>query len=180
MELLFAFLIAFAASFLLTPLVKRLSTKFGFVDKPDGKRKAHKKPVALGGGAAVFLAALSAIAFTIIYALLKGDNIIQPDDTKVMVGLLLASAFIVLLGLLDDFIHLAGRYKLLGQIVAAGLLIYFGVRIESVSIFAGRPAPQAQQQALADEPVVESDASGSDEANATCMLREHTLSSVEA
>ena len=167
MELLFAFLIAFAGSFLLTPLVKRISTKFGFVDKPDGKRKAHKTPVALGGGAAVFLAALSAIAFTILYAFLKGDDIIQPDDTKVMIGLLVASACIVLLGLLDDFIHLAGRYKLLGQIVAAGLLIYFGVRIESVSIFAGKPSPQAQQEAIADEPAVESDAGGSGEANAS-------------
>jgi UDP-GlcNAc:undecaprenyl-phosphate GlcNAc-1-phosphate transferase len=166
MELLFAFLIAFAASFLLTPLVKRLATKFGFVDKPDGKRKSQKKPIALGGGAAVFLSALSAIAFTVIYALLKGENIIRPDDTEVMVGLLLASIFIVLLGLLDDFIHLAGRYKLIGQIMAAGLLIYFGVRIESVSIFAGHPVPQVEQQALADKPVLQSHTGGIGEADA--------------
>jgi UDP-GlcNAc:undecaprenyl-phosphate GlcNAc-1-phosphate transferase len=166
MELLFSFLIAFVASLLLTPQVKRIATKFGFVDKPDGKRKAHKKPVALGGGAGVFLAALLAIAITIVYASLKGENLIRPDDTKVMVGLLLASAFIVLLGLLDDFIHLAGRYKLIGQIIAAGLLIYFGVRIESVSIFAGRPAPKVEQQALAVEPGLESGAAGVGEADA--------------
>ncbi len=160
MELPFAFLIAFVASLLLTPQVKRIATKFGFVDKPDGKRKAHKKPVALGGGAGVFLSALFAIAITLVYASLKGENLIRPDDMKVMVGLLLASAFIVLLGLLDDFVHMAGRYKLLGQIIAAGLLIYFGVRIESVSIFAGRPAPKVEQQALAVEPVLESGAAG--------------------
>lgn len=160
MELPFAFLIAFVASLLLTPQVKRIATKFGFVDKPDGKRKAHKKPVALGGGAGVFLSALFAIAITLVYASLKGENLIRPDDMKVMVGLLLASAFIVLLGLLDDFVHMAGRYKLLGQIIAAGLLIYFGVRIESVSIFAGRPAPKVEQQALAVEPVLESGATG--------------------
>jgi len=170
MELLFAFLIAFVASLLLTPQVKRISTKFGFVDKPDGKRKAHKKPVALGGGAGVFLAALLAIAITIVYASLKGENLIRPDDTKVMIGLLLASAFIVLLGLLDDFVHMAGRYKLIGQIIAAGLLIYFGVRIESVSIFAGRPAPKVEQQALAVEPVLESGAAGIGEADTAQSL----------
>ena len=172
MELPFAFLIAFVVSLLLTPQVKRIATKFGFVDKPDGKRKAHKNPVALGGGAGVFLSALFAIAITLVYASLKGENLIRPDDTKVMVGLLLASAFIVLLGLLDDFIHLAGRYKLLGQIIAAGLLIYFGVRIESVSIFAGRPPPEVEQQALAVEPVLESGAAGLGEESAAAGVGE--------
>ncbi len=49
-----------ASSLLLVPLVRPLAHLLGIVDHPDSERKLHAKPVALGGGLAVFLALVAA------------------------------------------------------------------------------------------------------------------------
>src|SRR5688500_19935431 len=49
---------ALAAALFLTPVVRRVAIEYGFVDRPDGRRKMQKAPVGLGGGAAVLLALL--------------------------------------------------------------------------------------------------------------------------
>src|SRR5688572_8865591 len=47
--------ISFVISWVLTFAMRRVALRIGFVDKP-GQRKIHSKPVALGGGVAIFLA----------------------------------------------------------------------------------------------------------------------------
>jgi UDP-GlcNAc:undecaprenyl-phosphate GlcNAc-1-phosphate transferase len=47
--------VSFAVSWVLTFAIRRVAIRVGFVDKP-GLRKIHSKPIALGGGIAIFLA----------------------------------------------------------------------------------------------------------------------------
>jgi len=49
----FTFALAFLLSLYLTPLVKKAAIQFGIIDKPDGKLKKQKVPVAYLGGLAV-------------------------------------------------------------------------------------------------------------------------------
>lgn len=121
-------------SLLLTPLVRRLAIRINFVDRPGG-RKIQAKPVALGGGIAVF----GATIITIICAYLFADFTVRytffGNDSRMLTGLLIASAATLLLGLYDDVANLRGRYKLLGQLLITGLLVYIGFRIENFTLF---------------------------------------------
>jgi UDP-GlcNAc:undecaprenyl-phosphate GlcNAc-1-phosphate transferase len=59
-ECCLAFFGALLASLAITPIVRARAEEWGFVDRPDGGRKAHGRVTALGGGVAVFVAALAA------------------------------------------------------------------------------------------------------------------------
>jgi len=127
--------VAIVAGLIATPLVRRLSRRIGFVDKPDGQRKNHATAVALGGGVAVFFALLAGTGVAYAFARSQGLDILNDAwgnrfDRPVLLGLLQASVLTVLLGLADDFFNLRGRYKLLGQILIATLLVNSGLTIE--------------------------------------------------
>ncbi|MEM8866547.1 MAG: MraY family glycosyltransferase [Planctomycetota bacterium] len=134
-----AFVVGIAVSLIVTPIVRSVARRINFVDNPDGGRKNHKEPVALGGGVAVFLSMLVAIAVTFAFARYQGLDILNFNqgraDRAVFLGLLQASGLIVLLGLIDDKIGMRGRYKLLGQIGVVCLLMYRGLVIERFGLF---------------------------------------------
>ncbi|MCO6044962.1 undecaprenyl/decaprenyl-phosphate alpha-N-acetylglucosaminyl 1-phosphate transferase [Aeoliella sp. ICT_H6.2] len=122
-------------SLILTPVVRETSKKLGFVDRPDQRRKAHKAPVALGGGAAVFLSMVITMVIVFVVASLYGLNVKTPWNHLPLGCLAIGATAIVALGLLDDLKGMRGRYKLLGQLAIAGLLIWSGVRIEGFTAF---------------------------------------------
>lgn len=126
---------AFLCSLLLTPAVRALSVKMGFVDRPDKLRKAHESPVALGGGAAVLLSMALALAAVIAYASYSGLTLVGPKSILGFGCLVAGATAIVLLGLVDDLKGLRGRYKLLGQLAVAALIMWAGVRIEGFTAF---------------------------------------------
>jgi UDP-GlcNAc:undecaprenyl-phosphate/decaprenyl-phosphate GlcNAc-1-phosphate transferase len=112
-------LLAVAASFclavILTPLVRSLARRFGFVAKPKIDRW-HKKPTAMLGGLAIWLSVLitsSVFSLRIAY----GKQI------------LLASTFLFLVGLVDDLIHIKPYQKLIGQILGSAFLVYYGLTV---------------------------------------------------
>ena len=141
-QIAFVYLIAgfgsLLASLLVTPLVRMLSRRFGFVDKPDGRRKTHATAVALGGGAAVFAAALMAIAAAFVFGEYNDINMVGWRQPTIMLGLAAAAVLIVGLGLVDDLIGMRGRTKLFGQILIVAMLIYAGFRIDRIGI-GGQP-----------------------------------------
>jgi UDP-GlcNAc:undecaprenyl-phosphate/decaprenyl-phosphate GlcNAc-1-phosphate transferase len=59
--------VSFVLSLVGTFLVRRVAIRAGFVDKP-GHRKIHSKPVALGGGVAIFLAFALPMAAAVVLA----------------------------------------------------------------------------------------------------------------
>ncbi len=112
-------LIVLALSWALTPLVKKLALRVGAVDKPD-PRKVHKTLMPRMGGLAIFL------AFT-VGVLLWGGLSLR------VIGLLISSAMIVALGIVDDIHSLSPRLKLLGQLLASVVLVSFGVYVKFLS-----------------------------------------------
>lgn len=111
-----AFAVALPLSLYLTPLFRDSARRLGIVDRPDGALKVQEKAVPYFGGLAVFLATL-----------LPGAIFVQFSDT--VVGLLLASSIILLLGVIDDICGLSPKIKLLGQVIAIFLLLKSGIRI---------------------------------------------------
>jgi UDP-GlcNAc:undecaprenyl-phosphate GlcNAc-1-phosphate transferase len=116
--------IAFITSFLLTPWARKLSFKIGALDMPN-HRKMHANPMATGGGIAIFLGFLAAFLFI---------NRITPE----IIGFIIATFIIVILGIFDDILDLSALPKFIFQSLAAFILIYFGVRINMGLILGGR------------------------------------------
>ena len=120
---------------LATWLVRRVSTQLGFVDRPDGRRKTHKTPIALGGGAALLLALMGTLGLVFLYAAFAGVTLVPDWKFRTITALASSAVLIVALGLVDDLVGLRGRQKLVGQLIVVGLLLASGVLIEKFSVF---------------------------------------------
>jgi UDP-GlcNAc:undecaprenyl-phosphate/decaprenyl-phosphate GlcNAc-1-phosphate transferase len=94
-----------------------LARRFGLVAKPRADRW-HRKPTALFGGVAIYLAFL--VSF-----LLQRPAAIEGDML-----LLLCSSGMFLLGLVDDLVRLKPYAKLIGQIVCSAALTTYGMRLQ--------------------------------------------------
>src|SRR6266852_5412043 len=119
---------------ILIPVVRRLALRYGLVDQPDGHRKIHKKPTAVAGGLAILVSCI-----TVIGALfLAPDNPVTDSlrsNWPTMLSLLLGALVISALGMADDLGRLRGRYKLIGQVAAASLIVSFGIWVRTVQFF---------------------------------------------
>ena len=114
MPVLVAFLIALAGGWLLTPLFRLLARRTGFLAYPSA-RGVHVEPTPLLGGAAIFAAFLLAV--------LVGGALSEDLSTRRMIGFLAGGALVFTMGVIDDKIDLSWFSKLIGQIVAAVLLL---------------------------------------------------------
>jgi UDP-GlcNAc:undecaprenyl-phosphate GlcNAc-1-phosphate transferase len=120
---IFVFLTALALTAFSTPLVRRFSIWIGFVDIPAG-RKLHKEPMPLMGGVAIFGGAI--IALLALFSILpKSFNISAPQ----VIGMILASGIVALVGLVDDRRDLPASAKLAGQMVGFLILYFFGIQV---------------------------------------------------
>ena len=123
---------AVAASFLLavtlTPLVRAFAHRQGIVAQPKTDRW-HKKPTAMLGGVAIWASVL------ITYLLFTSLGFIPPSTYgRTIIN---ASTFLFLVGLVDDLIHTKPYQKLIGQIMGAAFVIYYGLSLpwtRSVSV----------------------------------------------
>ena len=127
------FVMTFVVSLMLTRLTRRIALHVGFTDKPDKERKLHKSATALGGGVVLYFATVFALL-----VLLIAPNAWQAELLSSWLELLaffLAGALIVAVGLLDDRYKLRGVHKLVGQILAALVLVACGLTIKRVELF---------------------------------------------
>lgn len=115
-----AFCLALLIAYLATPVVRKLAIKIGAIDQPNA-RKVHKAPIARLGGLAMYLSFMAAILLTL------------PLDAQIY-GVLLGATLIVVLGVIDDLVELSPKVKLVGQILAAAVLVAFDVRISNLTI----------------------------------------------
>lgn len=128
------FYAAFIVAYLLTPLMRRVATYYGVVDKPDNLRKIHREPVAYLGGVAVFLGWLVGVAVATkcqwhlgpswvqVYG---ADNPVPP--LKVPIHIVVAAMLVVALGFYDDIRHISPKFKIAGQVLAAVVLLSGGI-----------------------------------------------------
>ena len=101
----------------LTPIAMSLARRFRLYDVPNG-RKIHSVPVPLLGGLAVLVA-----TFTVLLA--AGAFLGLPLDTP-RLGFFAGAFVVFLLGLIDDRRGLPVFTKLVGQFLAAALLVLSG------------------------------------------------------
>ncbi|HEX4188056.1 MAG TPA: MraY family glycosyltransferase [Solirubrobacteraceae bacterium] len=125
LDALYAFLVAAAVTALLTPLAMRFARAVGAIDEPR-ERGLSERPTPLLGGLAIFAGALVA---GLIW-LPAGYR----SDHQLWRGVLLAAAVITLVGALDDRFDLPPGVKLAGQIVAAVIVVHFGVAVKSITL----------------------------------------------
>ncbi|WP_432662590.1 MraY family glycosyltransferase [Wukongibacter baidiensis] len=109
-------------SFLATPVVKKLAYKVGAIDVPKDDRRVHKNPIPRLGGLAIFLGFIISV-----FMFLEIDRYI--------LGMLIGGSLIAIMGIVDDIKPLPAKVKLLVQIIAACILIKFGMKIEYVTNF---------------------------------------------
>ncbi|EON73600.1 glycosyltransferase family 4 protein [Lysinibacillus sphaericus] len=123
---------AFVASILLTPLVKRLAFRIGAVDAPN-YRKVHAKIMPRLGGLAIFLAFLIGVAmlYPFLINVLPRLNISEYGLIAIIIG----AAIIVATGVVDDMREISAKAKMLGQLIAALIVIFVGgIQIDYINL----------------------------------------------
>jgi UDP-GlcNAc:undecaprenyl-phosphate GlcNAc-1-phosphate transferase len=99
----------------LTPVVRALARRLGFVARPKTDRW-HKNTTAMMGGAAIW------VAVVVTYL------IFVPHSRQgwVVVG---ASSFLFFVGLADDILHTKPYQKLIGQVMGAAVAVNYGLAL---------------------------------------------------
>ena len=131
-----AFLLAFIVSFMATPYTIKIAHKIGAVDVPKDKRRMHKRAMPKFGGPAVILGFIVSMIYLIIIMTIEGslDLFTEQDYGKKLLGVLLGIGAITITGIFDDTNTLKPWQKLIGQVVAATVVVMFGTKIEHLNI----------------------------------------------
>lgn len=137
-----AFFVAISLSYMLTPYAKKIAYKIGAIDVPKDKRRVHTKPIPRLGGLAIYIAFLT----TIILMVLIGKDALTIN--RELLGILIGATIIVAIGIIDDAKQISAKYKLLGQIIAAVVVVYSGVKIEFVTNFLNKTSGIAELKQL--------------------------------
>jgi len=106
----------FSISALLMPYIIKIAHHIGALDIPrkeQGNRHIHKRVTPKFGGMGIF------IAFLIGY-MLFGVHSVQ------MNAILIGSFFIILTGIIDDINSISAKHQLIGQTIAALVIIFYG------------------------------------------------------
>jgi UDP-GlcNAc:undecaprenyl-phosphate GlcNAc-1-phosphate transferase len=112
------FVLSFVFALCWTPILRQAALQLGIVDKPDGRLKKHQDAIPYLGGVAVFAAYLLTI------------GVLTNFEDRETLGLLLSGCIALLVGLIDDFGVLTPKQKMLGQVLAALVLIKSGTFIK--------------------------------------------------
>jgi UDP-GlcNAc:undecaprenyl-phosphate/decaprenyl-phosphate GlcNAc-1-phosphate transferase len=109
---LYVFLFAFLGTGAVTPLMVWIGHRWNLVDVP-ADRKIHIVPTPRLGGLA-------------LYAGFVGSLLLNSIVPEWMVAILAAGSLLLIIGVLDDVRELPASVKLVGQLLAAGLVIASG------------------------------------------------------
>lgn len=119
-------LITFLFTAIIMPLMKKIAIHVGAIDVPradEGHRHIHKKETPMLGGVGIFL------GFLFGY-MLFGEQSIR------MNSILIGSFIIILTGIMDDIKPIRAYQKMLGHIIAACIIVFYGqIRLDSITAF---------------------------------------------
>ena len=119
-------LITFLFTAAIIPLIKRIAIHVDAIDVPradEGHRHIHKKATPMLGGVGIFL------GFLFGY-MLFGEQSIR------MNSILIGSFIIILTGIIDDIKPIRAYQKLIGHIVAACIIVFYGrITLDNISAF---------------------------------------------
>ncbi len=124
-------LTAFLISLSMTPVVRLIAIKKGWVAKPREDRW-HKKTTALFGGVAVYFGLgipllIVGDFYSLWHKMMVASNGGQLPSIAAVI--LSGATILFLLGLVDDFLSLKPQNKLVGQIIVASMVAFLGFRL---------------------------------------------------
>ena len=115
-------------AFILTPIVRDVVGKWGFLDHPDGGRKQHSSPIPRVGGIAIVIAYVG--TFTIAFFLPFSYTFVLRNALPSILPLTMVAAMVFFTGVLDDLVGLSAWQKLIGLCGAGALAYCAGIRVE--------------------------------------------------
>lgn len=119
---------AFFLSLALTPVVRTIARRQNWLAQPNQDRW-HKKPTAMMGGIAIFCSVLLPSIFMFDFnEITRGflpDSEVRPYGAVALLGI----SLLFIIGVIDDFLHIKPYTKLIGQIIVASLVAFFGFRL---------------------------------------------------
>ncbi len=138
---------SFISALIATSLCKNVALKFGIIDKPDNLVKTHKGKIAYLGGVGI-LAGLTVGILTGVYCIGRRSSasLVEPEHFRLsftwLVAVLAGGAIACFIGLVDDIFDIRPRQKILGQSVAAVVLVLVGIRPALYYSLAGARFPE--------------------------------------
>lgn len=124
--------LSFILCIALTPIVRHIAIKKGWMAYPE-KERWHKKPTALLGGVAIYFSMAIPLFFFVDFSTILPHVIRTSDQTMLpSIGAVMWIGMTILfvIGLLDDFIHVKPHTKLVVQILVASLATFLGFRLQ--------------------------------------------------
>jgi UDP-GlcNAc:undecaprenyl-phosphate/decaprenyl-phosphate GlcNAc-1-phosphate transferase len=125
LDAVFAFLTAAVVTALVTPVTMRIATAVGAIDEPR-ERGLSDRATPLLGGLAIFVGAL--VAALVWLPAGYGKN------ASLWHGVVLGAGVITIVGALDDRFELPPVVKLAGQVLAAVIVVHFGVAVKAITL----------------------------------------------
>lgn len=117
--------VSFGLAVLLTPLAGYLGRRLGIVDRPGGRR-AHQGEVPRLGGIPLFIAFVVAVGVGQALGITTADA----KEPVRLVGLLLGSALLFVVGLIDDRWELGPLPQFIAHLVAAIIAVVTHIQLE--------------------------------------------------
>lgn len=117
---------ALLLTFALIPRLRALAKQIRLIDRP-GQRKVHEAPVPVIGGISIFIATAASLLMVSPYV--SGIGVYTP--------LFIASALLLIMGVLDDRFDLSPVLKLIAQLIMAHAVFFLDIRVESLGGFLG-------------------------------------------
>lgn len=134
-DIAIAFLLAFITAFVITPYTIRLAKKVGAIDIPE-KRRINDTPIPRLGGLAVIAGFLVSSLYLVIAMTIEKKIILQGQEQYYLklIGFFLGIITLGIVCYIDDVKGLPAIVKLIGQIIAAFIVVSFGIKIDETNI----------------------------------------------
>ncbi len=130
---LLIFAVAFMGCVLATPLVTRVATWLGAIDRPDQFRRIHKGATPRLGGLGLAFGVTWRCSSAAVGGYFR-DWAEFPRWLATLLPIGLAALIILAVGVVDDTREMPPRIKLLGQAAAVMALYLGGVRIDGITV----------------------------------------------
>ncbi len=134
-DIAIAFLLAFIVTFAATPYTIKIAKKIGAVSEEKEGRRAHKRTMPKFGGPAVILGFLTAVIYLLIVMNMEHKIYLFGAEqyAKKLIGMLIGIIIISITCAIDDIKGIKPIVKLAGQILAAIVVVAFGIKIDEIT-----------------------------------------------
>ena len=124
-QLISTILLAVFLSVIAAPISISLAWRFKLIDRPGSEaHKIHSQPMPRAGG------------FIIFFVIIAGSALSGIITSNLIVPVISASVIILAFGIWDDINGIIAPWKMLGQLLAALLLIWQGVMVHFTGVYA--------------------------------------------